>query len=426
MPGPNGDFDSRKPGLHLTWPKAIYTLIAIIAISSVLTFGATHWVYQARFGSLAVFEELQDEPAFDKLLEVLRLVHTRYVDPEDADLETLLEGAIRGAVSSVDDRYSMYYDARQYASMRRHMEGEYSGIGTTVTSIDGYVTIMSTFRGAPAATTRFEGAEPGDRRGLQPGDRIKEVEGDNIVGMPLEQAVELILGEEGTEVTLTVLREDHEEPLIFRITRARIQIPVTEAEVLPDDIGYLQILQFNENTMPQVERDLEKLKEAGIQALILDLRDNGGGLLSSVTEVSGLLVPAGPITSIHDRDGEREVLRSKGPGLDLPMVVLVNGGTASASEILAGAIRDYEVAPLVGDSTFGKGTAQNVWDLGDDTGLKVTTSRYLTPEGYSIDEEGGLVPDYEVELGTDDEPGYLETDTQLQEAHRLILDMLGR
>lgn len=424
MPEENGSPDSRKPGIHLTWPKVVYLLLVVVAISSVLTFGVTLWAYQAQFRTIVTLREIQDEPNFDKLIRVLSLVNQRYVDPEAATMAGLLEGAIKGAVSSLDDRYSMYYDASRYASLRRHMEGEYSGIGTVVTTMEEYLTIVSTFRGSPAATTRFEGAGPEDRRGLQPGDRIKAVDGDEIVGMPLDQAVELILGPEDTEVTLTVLREGYGQPLTFVITRARIQIPVTEAQVLPDGVGYIHILQFNEHTHSQVENDLRQLKEAGITSLILDLRDNGGGLLSSVEEVSGIFLPAGPIAYIHDRDGKQETLASRGPGLDIPYLVLVNGGTASASEILAGAVRDREGIQLVGETTFGKGSAQNVWHLGDDTGLKVTTSRYMTPDGYSIDEEGGLAPDHEIELPPDDVAGDFETDSQLREAHRLVLELI--
>ncbi len=424
-PGGNGPRPSRA-GLSLSWPRTIYLLLVVIVLTSGLTIAATNWYLRVQFRALNVAAGLENEPNFYKLFQVIDLANRRYVEPDDATADRLLEGAIAGAVEALGDRYSMYYDASQFAGVRRQMEGEYSGIGTVVTSVDGYVTIISPFRGAPADTATFEGAGPGDRAGLQPGDRIKAVDGDDIVGMPLEQAVELILGPAGSEVTLSVLREGHATPLIFTITRARVQIPMAEGEMLPDNVGYLHVLQFTDGTLVQVKDALRSLEDEGMEALVLDLRNNGGGTLSSVEEVSGLFVPRGPIVHIDDREGKRETLHSPGPGLSVPMVVLINGGTASGAEILAGAIRDYQLADLVGIKSFGKGSVQNVWPLDEMTGLKVTVARYLTPNEYSIDQEGGLMPDHVVEMPAEAEFANLDTDQQLQEAYRLVRELLGR
>ncbi len=414
------------PGLFLTWPRATFLLLAVVVVSSLLTVGAASVFMGSQLQSMAILSDLRDEPNFHKLLQVIEIAHRRFVDAEDASVDKLLEGAITGAVEALDDRYSMYYDRSKYASMRRSMEGEYSGIGTTVTSVDGYVTIMSPFRGAPADLTPFEGATPDDPVGLQPGDRVTEVDGADIVGMLLEQATELIVGPEGTTVTLTVLRDGRAEPLTFNIERARIVVPVVETGMISDSIGYLHILQFTDHTFPQVQAAIQEMERIGARGLVLDLRNNGGGLLSSVTDVSGLLVPRGPLVHIDARDTARETLYSSGPGTDLHLVVLVNRGTASASEILAGAIRDAGVAELVGGRTFGKGSVQNVWELDENTGLKVTTARFVTPNGYSIEEEEGLQPDYEIELPPDAEFGDPQSDLQLKKAIQLVEALLER
>ncbi len=367
---------------------------------------------------------------YDEFLRALDLILQDYVDEEDVTPERLIQGAIKGMIEGVGDPYSTYFDASALEDLRMQtLEGEYSGIGVSVIDMEGYVTVLVPFSNTPASATSPEGVEDDDEEtGLRSGDRIISVDGVDTVGMSTEHVAELIRGPAGETVEVIVERPrdgGHRE-LTFVIEREEIEIPTVDSKVLEDDVGLLSITQFTAHTPQQVETHLEELKSEGISGLILDLRSNPGGTLDESLEVADQLLPPGPVVTTVDREGKEETLSVDDPGWDLPIVVLVDNYSASASEILAGALRDRLDAPLIGERTFGKGSVQRVYYLDPDrtTGMKITTQRYLTPSGYSIEEEEGLVPDHEVPWSEGDVMGEFDSDPQLQKALEVMRDLL--
>lgn len=429
----------------ISWRAALIGALLLVVASSASTYVITNLDYTDLLRGLpadpakqATVVEMQGSPAFDRLVTVLTLIRQEFV--EETDMDTLLEGAAAGAVSALEDRYSVFFDASQFRDFSIDTSGTYGGIGVQVTERDGRVVIMTPFPGTPGDTTPFQGARPEDPRGLKPDDIILKVDGRSIERLTVEKVAELIRGEPGTTVELVVLRPGTPEgprQLTFSITRQRIEVPTVESKMLnrQEGIAYLRLSMFNEHTTAQVEEALEVLQGQGMQALVLDLRNNPGGLLDEVVKVAGNFVPRGPVVIVEDRGGRRTVHRSDNPrGFGKPLVVLVNGATASAAEILSGAIQDTGVGTVVGTRTFGKGVVQRVWNLGDGTGLKLTTSRYLTPKGRDINERvdpdtgeevGGILPDVEVEQPEGAVFGSPSQDPQLQKAVEILRQEMG-
>lgn len=426
----------------LTRTQALLAALALLLAGSVFTLAATGNLALLQSpgggitlptpGNLArqrVLQDLMASPEFDRLLEVVELIRTRYVR-EEVDLDTLLVGAAKGAVEALGDPYSFYFDARELEDFEISMTGEYTGIGVRVQEKDGFVVVVAPFPGSPGATTPFEGAGPGDPPGLRRGDRIVEVDGRDVVGLPVELVARMIRGPAGTEVRLRVLRDAEEgtRELRFVIRRARIEIPTVDHKLLPDGTGYLRIHEFLPQAAARAEEALADLQARGMRALVLDLRDNPGGRLDAVRGIADLFLADGPVAHVEYRGGQRETLKA-GPGaFEVPLVVLVNRGSASASEILAGALRDRLGAPLVGEKTFGKGSVQSTWTFGAGgqlvegegrTGLKLTTARWLTPAGTSLDGVG-LVPDVEVPWEGTEGMGDPARDPQLRRALEVL------
>lgn len=409
--------------------------LVLVLLSVSVTYGAVTLRYRGLIDrlagqreNLATVEELARSPEFGRFVSILTLVRNQYV--ERTDLDKLLQGASEGVVNALGDPYSAFFTASEFRDFHVQTGGTYGGIGVQVTDQGKFIVVVAAFPGTPGATARFEGAAPGDPAGLRPNDRIVQVDGQEVVGIPVDKVVERIRGKPGTVVRLTVVRRQDggaEREMVFPITRAQIQVPTTRTDMIAPGVGYLQITQFLENTAAQVRRDLDGLKARGARAIVLDLRHNPGGRLDASVAVAGLFVPEGPVVHVVNRLGKRETLRSDNPtGLGLPLAVLVDEATASASEILAGAIQDRKAGKVVGTRTFGKGLVQQVWDLNDGTGLKLTVSKYLTPNGRDINrrvidpatgaQEGGLVPDILVERPEGAEVGNLEKDPQLARA----------
>lgn len=417
--------------------KALIGAAILVIVTSTLTWLVFMFNYRAlikelagRADNLAVMEELSTSPAFERLISVLSLVRKNYI--EKPDMEKMLIGATEGAVAALNDPYSTFFTAKEFENFHAETDGTYGGIGVQVTDEGKYVVVVSAFPNTPGATTPFEGAKPSDPVGLKARDKIIKVDGKDVVGQPKEKVVSIIKGEPGTMVELTILREKPDAPsqqLVFKIRRARITVPTTQAKLLKTEpaIGYLKINQFLETTTLQVRRDLEDLRNKGMQALVLDLRHNPGGRLDVAVDIAGFFLPQGPVVHVVDRTGKRMTYRSQNPkGLGIPLVVLIDEATASASEILAGAIQDRGVGVLVGETTFGKGLVQQVWDLQDGTGLKLTVSKYLTPNGRDINRkidpetkkqvDGGIKPDIEVAWTENARFGDIEGDPQLKKA----------
>lgn len=320
------------------------------------------------------------------LLSVYTTIQREYI--EEIDSEKLIEGAIKGMVESLGDPHSHWLDKRAYQEMEIEREGKFGGLGIRITVKEGYLTVVSPISGTPA-----------QKAGIRPGDRIIKINGESARGMSLLEAVEKLRGEVGTQVTVTIEREG-EKPFDITLTRAIIQVPNIEYRVLEEGIGYLKIIGFTDkNTSQEVREALRKLKKEGIWGLILDLRYNPGGLFPQAKEVADEFLSQGVIVSTRGREGMPEQVFQASPGdegEDLALVVLINEGSASASEIVAGAIKAHGRGVLVGKKTFGKGTVQSVIPLEDMGALVLTTAKYYTPEGRSIEGEG-IEPNLRVE-----------------------------
>ncbi|MBO7364458.1 MAG: S41 family peptidase [Lachnospiraceae bacterium] len=339
----------------------------------------------------------------EKFSRIQQLIDEYYLfDREDVDFDT---GVLKGYVDALGDPYTVYYTPEEYSALMQTTEGSYSGIGVVVQQdTDGVITVVKPYENAP-----------GYAAGIRKDDIIYAVEGEEVTGVDLNLVVSRIKGQEGTTVLITVYRPSTREYLDLTVTRKVVEIESAGYEMLESHIGYIWMDSFSEPTLSQFMTAYQNLKKQGMTGLIVDIRDNGGGLLSSVVNILDYLLPAGIVTYTVDSDGYRRDYRSRvGRALDVPCVVLVNGNTASASEIFSGCLQDYGQATIVGTTTFGKGIVQSIFDLEDGSALKITVSRYYTPNGVCI--HGiGITPDLEVR----EDPETAE-DEQLQEAIRIL------
>jgi carboxyl-terminal processing protease len=337
------------------------------------------------------------------------LVNNYYKEIEE---EALIDGAIRGMFQGVEDPYTTYMDAVEFNDLMTRTQGSYGGIGIIVTpGEDGLVTVVS-----PIEDT------PGERAGIVTGDRIIAVDGELIYGERLDYAVERMKGNPGTEVVLTIRRENSFEPVDIKIKREEIRLQTVKSEVLSNNIGYMRISMFDEQTSKDFKSHLNELNKKKIEGLVIDVRNNPGGLLSQCVEIADIILGEQVIVYTEDRHGIREEEKSNKNKIDLPLVLLVNKGSASASEILAGAIKDTESGTIIGTTTFGKGLVQQVKPLDDGTGFKYTISQYFTPNGTNIHGKG-IEPNIVVELPEElNNAINLERskDTQLQKAIEII------
>lgn len=336
-------------------------------------------------------EAYRNISVFTRALEQIR---NSYVDKDDVTYEKLIQGAVRGMMSALDE-HSQFLDKDAYRDMQDDTRGQFGGLGIVISVKDNALTIVS-----PMEDT------PGFRAGLQSEDRILEIDGTRTDGISLPDAVKKLRGEPGTKVTLKVLRPGTQEVREVTIERADIKVAsVKDARIIEDGIGYLRITQFNEPTAMALQVELDKLREQGLRALIVDLRNNPGGLLRSAIEVSQKFLKSREvIVSTRGRTPrDNQTYRAGGRErlTDIPMVVLVNSGSASASEIVAGALQDHKRALLVGEKTFGKGSVQSVLQMNDESALRLTTARYYTPADRMIHEQG-IEPDLVVPMSPDD------------------------
>jgi carboxyl-terminal processing protease len=332
----------------------------------------------------------QDVPWQDArlLAEVLERVEREYVDPVDD--HQLLQAAIRGMVSSLDP-YSAYLDGDEYDDIKISSSGQYSGVGIEVSMEDGQVVVVAPLDGSPAAAA-----------GIRTGDVIATIDGVAVNSTTLADTIGRMRGKEGTSVKIGILREGSTEPLQITLKRSRVQLHSVTSELPEPGYGYVRIAQFSETTGEELTAALKALRAkngAPLKGLVLDLRNNPGGVLEAAVAVSDAFLESGVIVSAKGRTAESKFEMSATPGDELngaPLVVLVNGGSASAAEIVAGALKDHHRATLMGRTTFGKGSVQTVMPLGRDRAIKLTTSLYYTPSGISINHRG-IAPDIEFE-----------------------------
>ncbi len=342
-----------------------------------------------------------------KLEKIQGLIDDNYLN--EVDKNSMVEGIYAGYVSGLDDPYSEYYDQEETEAFMETTSGEYVGIGAVLSEDQktGIITILTVYEDSPAM-----------KAGLQDEDILYKVSGEEVTGVDLEDVVSLIKGEAGTEVELTILRGETAEEITVTAVRAKVEAVMVQTKMLEDDIGYLALSEFDTVAYDQYEEGLKDLEAQGMKGLIVDLRNNPGGNLSVVCQILNLMLPKGIIVYTEDRNGNKTEYQSDGkdPYTD-PLVVLVNGYSASASEIYAGAIQDYGTGKIVGTQTYGKGVVQKLFDLGDGSSMKLTVSQYFTPKGRSINEVG-ITPDVEVEYEADEKDE--EADNQLDRAIEVL------
>jgi len=316
----------------------------------------------------------------------------RFYFEEDINEADMKENMYKAIIDSLGDKYAEYYTAEELEDMFMSSEGVYYGIGAYV--------MLDEETGYPLLTKIFKDS-PASRAGLLDGDIVYAVDGENLFGYKLDEAVALIKGPENTEVKLTIYRENEPDYVDVTVIRGKVESPTVEYEMKESGIGYLQITEFDDVTTEQFMTAYDDLYAQGMKAMILDLRSNGGGNLDTVLNIGDRMLPKGIITYTEDKAGKREEYKSRGKSvIDIPLVVLTNGYTASASELLTGALHDYGLATVIGTNTYGKGIVQTIYPLSDGSGIKITTSRYYTPNGVCI-HEVGIAPDIELEYDSE-------------------------
>ncbi|QSQ10370.1 Carboxy-terminal processing protease CtpA [Koleobacter methoxysyntrophicus] len=398
----------------MNWKRQIALGMLLVLITAVATYGITvnylsgsiltgsfRWITQK---DLDIIREL--EP----LVEVIKTVDKRYIG--DVEINRLVTGAIKGAIDSLNDPYSAYFTAEEFKNFMISIQGSFEGIGISVTmDDDGLVRVIS-----PIEDT------PGHKAGILPDDKIIQINDIPVKGLTLDEAVSLMRGPKGTKVTLHIKREGIDNILTFEIIRDSIELKTVRHRIIGDDIGYIRITSFDENTSKEFKKSLNELNSKKVRGLILDLRNNPGGLLNECVKVADELIGENLIVYTEDKSGNRtSEYRSGRNKINIPLVILINKYSASASEIVAGAVQDTKSGVLVGTKTFGKGSVQEPTVFKDGSGLKLTIAKYYLPSGRSIDGIG-VEPDIVVELpkGVDIFNVSEEQDTQLQKAIEVI------
>lgn len=361
---------------------------------------------------------LAESGGFRVFLEVYDLVKMEYVEKK-VDDQKLVKGAIDGMLSMLDDPYTRYIAPDEFKQMNEEREGSFSGIGIQIGTRDNKLTVIAPIEDTPAW-----------RAGLKAGDWIKSIDGKNTETMIVDDAVKLIRGKEGTAIKLLIYREDSKKTLEISVTRGKIENKVVKFKMIKNNIGYLRLTTFMQNNSPEeMKNAINALKKQGMSALIFDIRSNPGGLLHNAVDIGSLFVSEGPIVRIVDRDGKEEKLNASGRiALDknTPMAVLIDGGSASASEIVAGTLKDNQRAILIGTRTFGKGLVQTVHNLSNGSGIAITTNKYLTTKGTDINKKG-IEPDVLVTVPKEvlDKPYSESLDVQLQKAIGLMSERIA-
>ncbi len=343
---------------------------------------------------------------FSGFWEIWDLVKDSYIDQPVSE-QDLYYGALEGLLGGLDDPYSTYFDPEVAAAFNAELEGTFFGIGAEIASKDEYVTIVAPLEGSPS-----------DLAGVMPGDRVLEIDGNDAFGISVNEAVFQIRGEEGTEVVLTILREGEEELLEISIVRSEIKVDSVNWEIQDDGIAVISVSMFNDDTTDLFQSAVQEVLTSDVKGIVLDLRNNPGGLLTEAINLAGFWVNGSTVVIERVQEAEREFASSGVAQLNgIKTVVLVNGGSASGSEILAGALQDYGYATIIGEQTFGKGSVQEYYELPDGSAVKITVAEWLTPNGSSINEIG-ITPDIIVEYTSED--FYAEATPQFDKAISLI------
>lgn len=349
----------------------IYSIILVI----VTAIGTT--MFQITLGNKVIIsKDLYESYAkYNKLLGLEEMIQGDYY--QEVSEDNLVDGALKGLFEGLNDPYSQYYTSDEFQSLKEQTSGSFVGIGVYigVNPQDNKLTIISPIEGSPAS-----------KAGIKSGDIVLKVDGESVDSKKIDEVIKNIKGKENTKVNLTVQRS--EEELSFDITRETIVTKSVSNEVMDDNIGYLRITSFDENTYKEFKENLSELQSKEVKGLVIDLRDNPGGLLDVCVDIADDLIGKGTIVYTKDNTGNKEYYKSDDKEIDMPIAVLINGGSASASEILTAALVDNEKAIAIGETSFGKGLVQSVKGLKDGTGYKLTTAQYFTPNGDYINGKG--------------------------------------
>ncbi len=331
-----------------------------------------------------------------KIEKINELLEKKYI--EDIDYSNLEDMMLHGYVYGLEDPYTTYMSKVEFDAFMENSSGTYYGIGASIVAdeIDNTIKVVLPFAGSPS----YEA-------GIRPGDKIIKVNGVEVYGSKLNEGLALIKGRKGTKVTLTILKEDSKEYVDIEITRDEISLPTISDKKIDDKIGYIRITGFDRVTLKQFNEAYDRLLLEGVEGLIIDVRNNPGGLLDVVGDITDRLIPEGIITYTEEKSGKRDDILSDAEEIEIPLVILMNRYSASASEVLSGAVQDTGKGILIGEQSFGKGLVQNIFPLGDGSALKVTVAKYYTPNGVCI-QDVGLTPDIKVEM-TDEQ--YFNIDT---------------
>ena len=330
------------------------------------------------------------EASLSKLSSLESIIDLYYLDK--VDNKKLEEGIYKGLFSGLDDPYSVYYTADEYAKLQEDIDGVFVGMGAYVS--------QNTETGIIIVTKAFDNS-PAKKAGIKDGDIICKVEDKEVTGEDVDKVVSMIKGKENTKVKLTIYRQSEKKYIDVEITRAKVEVPSIEAKMLnkKKGIAYIQIVEFQENTYKQFAGAIEKLKKQGMKSVIFDVRNNPGGRYDIVCQILDDLLPEGTLVSTKDKYGKEEKQTSDAKTLNMPMVVIQNENSASASEIFAGAIQDFKAGTIIGTRSFGKGIVQQMWPLNDGSAIKLTVEKYYTPSGKNIHGKG-ITPDVEVKAST--------------------------
>ncbi|MSS42531.1 S41 family peptidase [Anaerosalibacter bizertensis] len=398
--------------------KATTFTIILVLVTNIATFTISNLVPIPLNKKVIIpkneYEELSSVyKKYSKVMTIEESIKKNFL--KDVKDEKLMDGQLKGMVESLEDPYSTYMTKAEFDDFMEHTKGIYGGIGVIVSpGEDNLITVVS-----PIEDT------PGEKAGLKTGDKIIKIDGKEFTADKMDAAVKLMKGKPGTDVVLTILRKDKDkkaENLELKIKREEIRLKSVKAQMLEDKIGYIKITSFDDLTYKDFKKEFETLEKDEAKGIILDLRNNPGGLLDVCADIADEFLGEGTIVYTEDKNGEREYLNSDKGKTDLPLVVLVNEGSASASEILAGAIKDTDRGVLVGTKTFGKGIVQRIIKLPDGSGYKLTVSEYFTPNGTNI--HGiGIKPNVEVKLPEDIDiigPENLSEDIQLKKAIEIM------
>ncbi len=382
-----------------------YIFIPIWIILFAVIFGFGFFIGQTNQPSIDKIEGISNKDLgqstsvdFSLFWDAWHMIEKKHVDRLNLDVQKMIYGAVKGLFDSLDDPYTVFMEPEKSKMFLDDMSGSFEGIGAEIGIRKGVLTVISPLEGNPA-----------QKAGLKPGDKIFKVDDILTADLSLDQAVEIIRGEQGTEVTLLIARDEWEEVREIKIIRDTIQIPIIKWEKIDLDnenewVAYIQLYHFTENSADQFRKTIQQALKENPKGIILDVRNNPGGYLEIAVDIASWFLPKGELVVAEDYgNGNRNEHRSKGYGLleDMPTIVLINEGSASASEILAGALRDIKGIKIVGQKSFGKGSVQQLEKLKDGSSAKITVAKWLTPAGTNINKEG-IIPDEEVELTFED------------------------